>query len=61
MKQLVSLELHFNYLTGTVPDVYWRANALQHLNLASNILSGTISTEVGTLKQMKGMFLFDNK
>jgi hypothetical protein len=61
MKQLVSLELHYNMLTGTVPDVFWQANALQLLNVGSNLLSGTISTQLGMLTQMKGFFLFQNK
>lgn len=61
MKQLVSIELHFNELTGTIPDVYLRANALQHLNLGGNFLTGTISTKVGKLNQVKGLFLMDNR
>lgn len=61
MKQLISLELHYNMLTGTVPDVYWQANALQLLNFGSNALSGTISTQLGVLTQLKGFFLFENE
>ena len=62
MKQLINIELHFNYLTGTIPDVYWNANALQRLNFGGNVLlTGSISSDVGNLNQMKGLFFFDNK
>jgi hypothetical protein len=61
MEQLISLELHYNVLTGTVPDIYWQASALQILNVGSNLLSGTISTQLGIMTQMKGFFLFENK
>jgi hypothetical protein len=61
MEQLISLELHYNVLTGTVPDIYWQASALQLLNVGSNLLSGTISTQLGIMTQMKGFFLFENK
>jgi hypothetical protein len=61
MEQLISLELHYNVLTGTVPDIYWQASALQILNVGSNLLSGTIGTQLGIMTQMKGFFLFKNK
>ena len=61
MEQLISLELHYNVLTGTVPDIYWQASALQLLNVGNNLLSGTISTQLGIMTQMKGFFLFENK
>jgi hypothetical protein len=60
MEQLISLELHYNVLTGTVPDIYWQASALQLLNVGSNLLSGTLSTQLGIMTQMKGFFLFEN-
>jgi hypothetical protein len=62
MNQLRSFEVHYNMLTGTLPEVYWQASALQHLNVGGNFLiSGTISTHVGTLNELKGLHLFQNR
>jgi hypothetical protein len=42
-EELLSLELHANKLTGTIPDVYWtRMTNLRQLNLGYNSLTGNM-------------------
>jgi hypothetical protein len=63
MKQLIALEVHENLLTGTLPDIYFSAegfNGLQVLNVGGNMLEGTVSSDLGNLKILKGLHLFEN-
>jgi len=59
---LVSLELHGNLLVGTIPEVYFDKSFSQLLvlNVGDNALSGTLSTNVGNLADLKGLHVFQN-
>jgi hypothetical protein len=59
-RQLLNLEVHGNYLTGTIPSEYFQATGLQNLNIGQNLLTGTLSTEIGRLTNLKGFHAFDN-
>ena len=65
MRDLIDIELHRNRLTGTIPqtmftETTFSTNSLQNLNLGGNMLTGTLSTEVGRLTDLKGLHLFKN-
>jgi Leucine-rich repeat (LRR) protein len=57
---LKSLSVHFNELTGTIPESYYNITSMLLLNVGANIFTGTISTQIGLLSNMLGFFTFDN-
>ncbi|KAI2500689.1 hypothetical protein MHU86_13772 [Fragilaria crotonensis] len=59
-RQLLNLEVHGNYLTGTIPSEYFQATGLQNWNIGQNLFTGTLSTEIGRLTNLKGFHTFDN-
>jgi Leucine-rich repeat (LRR) protein len=67
MKHLIALEVQNNRLTGTLPDVFFSAEGfddvtskLQVLNVGGNLLHGTVSSDLGNMRTLKGLHLFDN-
>jgi hypothetical protein len=56
----LNIELHYNFLTGTIPSEWFDAQALQRLNVGGNMLTGTVSTEIGKLDSLKGFFNMEN-
>ena len=60
MKYLLNLEVHENNLEGSIPVEYWSANALQWFNVGGNMMTGTLSSEVGLLTYLKGLHLNAN-
>ncbi|CAJ1952376.1 unnamed protein product [Cylindrotheca closterium] len=59
MQYLVNFELGFNELTGTLP-MWTETRNLQLFNVGSNSLSGTIPTFIKNMKNLGGLYLFDN-
>lgn len=54
--------MHFNKLTGTIPDSFWTAStALFNFNVGDNMMYGTIGTELGLMTDLKGLHLFENE
>ena len=63
VKRLLNLELHGNMLSGTIPEDFFNGegnNGLQNFNVGENLLSGTISTGLGFMTNLKGLHIFEN-
>lgn len=55
------LDLSFNALTGSIPDVFTSLTKLEILNLAGNQLEGSIPTSITTLTNLKELKLQCNR
>lgn len=61
LKDLKSLNLGLNSLTGTIPGIIFRGMPhLLRLTLYGNMISGTLPTEVGALTSLERMEIFTN-
>eukprot|EP00538_Stauroneis_constricta_P012806 CAMPEP_0119548520 /NCGR_PEP_ID=MMETSP1352-20130426/2425_1 /TAXON_ID=265584 /ORGANISM="Stauroneis constricta, Strain CCMP1120" /LENGTH=1351 /DNA_ID=CAMNT_0007593819 /DNA_START=276 /DNA_END=4331 /DNA_ORIENTATION=- len=61
MPYLASIEVHGNNLTGTIPEMYYDADgSFALINLAENLMSGTISTMLGQMTGLKGFHIYSN-
>lgn len=64
MSNLKNLELHYNFLTGTISANLYKANVLQNYNIGGNLFHGTVArTEELTLaiwQGLTGFHIFDN-
>jgi Leucine-rich repeat (LRR) protein len=61
MKQLVTLDLDWNHLSGTLASDLGHLTKLEHLILNRNWLDGTIPSSVSTLPYLKTVMLDNNK
>lgn len=52
-KQLTVLGLVFNRFTGTIPHDWWTARSLENINIGHNLISGSISSKIGNLRDLK--------
>ncbi len=55
------LDLSFNELTGTIPDIFTSTPKLEILNLAGNYLEGEIPSSITTLVSLKELKLQSNR
>jgi hypothetical protein len=64
LRHLLNLEIHGNLLTGSIPEEFFNASSgndeLVGFNVGDNMLSGTLSTGIGHLKDLKSLQLFQN-
>jgi hypothetical protein len=58
---LISLDLHFNYFTGPLPDLHKSSATLEYISFANNGLTGTIPASYGTLDNLDTFGLASNK
>jgi Leucine-rich repeat (LRR) protein len=58
---LISLDLHFNYFTGPLPDLHKSSATLEYVSFANNGLTGTIPASYGTLRNLDTFGLASNK
>ena len=61
LKGLTLLDISNNGLKGTIPeDLFIGLSNLQHLDLSGCNLSGTLSSNIGLLTQLRYLHLADN-
>jgi Leucine-rich repeat (LRR) protein len=57
---LKRLQLHFNALTGSIPNGLYGNTDLEEIRLDSNQLTGTLATSIGNLLRLKDLRLDEN-
>ena len=62
LRHLLNLEVHGNSLSGKIPEEFFdqTGNSLVAFNVGDNLLSGTLSTGIGFLRDLKGLHIFEN-
>ena len=62
LRHLLNLEVHGNLLSGQIPEEFFdqTGNSLVAFNVGDNLLTGTLSTGIGYLRDLKGLHIFDN-
>ena len=53
MKNMVYIDLAYNQFTGSIPEDWWMEPKLQRLVVSGNRLTGSISSNIGNLKDIK--------
>jgi len=60
MKHLTDIELQQNSFTGTIPEDWFRATNLLHINIGGNDLSGSLPSSIAALTDLQRVFLYEN-
>lgn len=61
MPHITRVILGYNAFEGPIPDEWWSARQLYSIDIGNNQgISGTLSTEVGNLRDLKFLRLGDN-
>ncbi|CAL9007003.1 unnamed protein product [Prunus brigantina] len=58
---LVHLDLSFNQLAGSIPDVFGHMSSLAYLYLSYNQLEGSLPDQLTNLSSLEGLYLSDNQ
>nr|XP_016472653.1 PREDICTED: probable LRR receptor-like serine/threonine-protein kinase At3g47570 [Nicotiana tabacum] len=61
LPNLRGIYLSYNQLEGEIPPYITNASKLNALALDMNLLTGTIPTNLGNLRELRGLFLFGNQ
>ena len=61
LEHIHRINLHHNYLRGTIPTEFGRFSSLTHLDLGDNELTGTIPSTLSQLEYLEGLWLEQNK
>ena len=59
--RVISLDLAYNELTGSIPEALGQLNNLQNLRLNGNQLTGSIPETIGQLKNLQDLYLNGNQ
>jgi len=53
MRKLVTVELSYSKFTGSIPESWWTEPMVQYLNVANNTLTGSISSNIGNMLDLR--------
>ena len=59
--RVISLDLHYNSLTGEIPEALGNLDSLQYLDLGDNYLTGTIPETLENFSNLKSLDLSDSQ